>query len=202
VPLFIEELTKTVIDGGWLQRENGRYSLTGPVPTAAIPTTLHASLVARLDRAAPAKDVAQIGAALGREFSFELVASVTGLSERVLVQALEQLVSAELIWRRGAPPNALYTFKHALVQDAAYSTLLRGRRQELHARIAAVLKAEFRRWSKPSLRSWRATTRKPALPCPRSATGRTRVNGLRALGQSRGDRAFDTRAQDARSATR
>lgn len=143
VPLFIEELTKTVIDGEWLQRENGRYALTGPAPTAAIPTTLHASLVARLDRAAPVKDVAQIGAALGREFSFKLVASVTGLSDRVLVQALEQLVSAELIWRRGVPPNALYTFKHALVQDAAYGTLLRGRRQELHARIAAVLEAEF-----------------------------------------------------------
>jgi class 3 adenylate cyclase/predicted ATPase len=143
VPLFIEELTKAVIDGGWLQREEGRYTLAGPVPTAVIPTTLHASLVARLDRVAPVKDVAQIGAALGREFSFELVASVTGLSERVLVQSLEQLVAAELIWRRGSPPNAIYTFKHALVQDAAYGTLLRGKRQELHARIAAVLEAGF-----------------------------------------------------------
>ena len=143
VPLFIEELTKAVIDGGWLQRENGRYVLAGPVPQAAIPTTLHASLVARLDRVAPVKDVAQIGAAIGREFSFELVASVTGLSDRVLAQALEQLVSAELIYRRGTPPNAIYTFKHALVQDAAYSTLLRGRRQELHAQIAKVLEARF-----------------------------------------------------------
>jgi predicted ATPase len=113
------------------------------LPPAAIPATLHASIVARLDRAAPVKDVAQIGAALGREFSFELVASVTGLSERVLAQALEQLVSAELIHRRGEPPSASYVFKHALVQDAAYGTLLRGRRQELHAKIATVLEAKF-----------------------------------------------------------
>lgn len=143
VPLFIEELTKAVIDGGWLQREEDKFILTGPVPATAIPTSLHASLVARLDRAAPVKDVAQIGAAIGREFSFELVASVTGLSDRVLAQALEQLVSAELIYRRGGPPTAIYTFKHALVQDAAYSTLLRGRRQELHARIAEVLENKF-----------------------------------------------------------
>jgi len=143
IPLFIEELTKAVIDGGWLQRENGRYVLSGPVPQTAIPTSLHASLVARLDRAAPVKDVAQIGAAIGREFSFELVTAVTGLSDRVLAQALEQLVSAELIYRRGTPPTATYVFKHALVQDAAYSTLLRGRRQELHAQIAKVLEARF-----------------------------------------------------------
>ncbi|SEF15007.1 Double zinc ribbon [Rhizobiales bacterium GAS191] len=143
VPLFVEELTKAVIDGGWLQREDERYVLTGPLPSAAIPTTLHASLVARFDRVAPVKDVAQIGAALGREFSFELVASLTGLSERALAQALEQLVSAELMYRRGAPPDAIYTFKHALVQDAAYATLLRGKRQELHARIADVLEAKF-----------------------------------------------------------
>jgi predicted ATPase len=117
--------------------------LIGPLPPATIPATLHASIVARLDRAARVMDVAQIGAALGREFSFELVASVTGLSERVLAQALEQLVSAELIHRRGAPPGASYVFKHALVQDAAYGTLLRGRRQELHARIATVPEAKF-----------------------------------------------------------
>jgi class 3 adenylate cyclase/predicted ATPase len=143
VPLFVEELTKAILDGGWLRLEDEKYVLTGPLPTAAIPTTLHASLVARFDRVGPVKEMAQIGAALGREFSFELMASLTGIAENDLARSLEQLVAAELVHRRGTPPHATYTFKHALVQDAAYGTLLRAKRQELHARIAEVLEAKF-----------------------------------------------------------
>jgi class 3 adenylate cyclase/predicted ATPase len=143
VPLFVEELTKAVIESGILTETSDRYAITGPVAPLAIPTTLHASLLARLDRLAPTREVAQIGAALGRHFSHELISAVAPMPQHQLDDALAQLVSAELIFRRGMPPDAEYTFKHALVQDAAYSTLLRGRRQQLHARIAATLEDQF-----------------------------------------------------------
>src|SRR5262245_6684459 len=107
--------------------------------TLAIPTTLQASVLARLHHLAPVRDVAQIAAALGRQFSHELISAIAGMSQRQVDDALGQLIRAELIFRRGVPPEAEYTFKHALVQDAAYSTLLRGRRQQLHARITATL---------------------------------------------------------------
>jgi predicted ATPase len=139
VPLFVEELTKTVLESGLLTDEGDRYELTGPLPPLAIPTTLHDSLMARLDRLAPVKEVAQIGAVIGREFSHELLAAVASISANQLADALEQLISSELVFRRGAPPEATYTFKHALVQDAAYQSLLRSRRQQLHARIAETL---------------------------------------------------------------
>jgi tetratricopeptide (TPR) repeat protein len=109
----------------------------------AIPTTLQGSLLARLDRLAPTREVAQIGAALGRSFSRELIRAVSAMPQPKLDEALEQLASAELIFRRGVPPDAEYTFKHALVQDAAYSTLLRSRRQQLHGRIATTLETQF-----------------------------------------------------------
>jgi predicted ATPase len=105
--------------------------------------TLQASLLARLDRLAPTREVAQIGAALGRSFSHELINAVAQIPQQRVDDALEQLVNAELIFRRGLPPEAEYTFKHALVQDAAYSTLLRSSRQQLHARIAATLESRF-----------------------------------------------------------
>jgi class 3 adenylate cyclase/predicted ATPase len=143
VPLFLEELTKTVLEGALLEEQADRYVLTGPLPPLAIPTSLQASLMARLDRLASLKDVAQIGAAIGREFSYELLAAVAGHSEHDLQSALDQLVTAGLIFRRGTPPRVSLQFKHALVQDAAYSTLLRSRRQELHARIARVLEEAF-----------------------------------------------------------
>ena len=143
VPLFVEELTKTVIEGGLLSERGGRYVLDGPLPPLAIPPTLHASLLARLDRLAPVREVAQIGAALGRQFSHELISAVAAMPRQQLDDALAQLVHAELIFRRGTPPDAEYTFKHALVQDAAYGTLLRSRRQQLHARIAATLEDHF-----------------------------------------------------------
>jgi class 3 adenylate cyclase/predicted ATPase len=143
VPLFIEELTKAVIESGVLTDAGDRYTVSGPLPPIAIPTSLNASLLARLDRLAPAREVAQIGAALGRQFSHELISAVAPMPQQQVDDALSQLVSAELIFRRGMPPDAEYTFKHALVQDAAYSTLLRSRRQQIHARIVQVLEAQF-----------------------------------------------------------
>jgi class 3 adenylate cyclase/tetratricopeptide (TPR) repeat protein len=137
VPLFIEELTKSVVDSGGVIEAGDRYAVTGSA--LAIPTTLQASLLARLDRLASAREVAQIGAALGRSFSHELISAVANIPQPLLDDALEELVRAELIFRRGTPPEAEYTFKHALVQDAAYATLLHSRRRELHARVADTL---------------------------------------------------------------
>ena len=142
VPLFIEELTKAVLESALLREDAGAYVLVGAMPRAAIPTTLHASLLARLDRHASARDVAQIGAAIGREFTYSLVAAVAGLPERRLRRALDELTQAELVLRRGEPPAARYAFKHALVRDVAYGTMLRSRRQQLHASIALVFSAQ------------------------------------------------------------
>jgi predicted ATPase len=114
VPLFIEELTKAVVESGLLVEAGDRYVVTGPVTPLAIPTSLQASLLARLDRLAPARDVAQIAAALGRQFSHELISAVAAVPREQLDDALAQLVRAELIFRRGTPPDAEYTFKHAL----------------------------------------------------------------------------------------
>jgi class 3 adenylate cyclase/predicted ATPase len=143
VPLFVEELTKTVLESGLLRDLGDHYELTGPLPPLAIPSTLHASLLARLDRLAAVKDVAQIGAVIGREFSYPLIAAVAILSERDLNAALAQLVAAELIFQRGVPPDATYQFKHALVQDASYASLVRSRRQQLHGQIAKALEEQF-----------------------------------------------------------
>jgi class 3 adenylate cyclase/tetratricopeptide (TPR) repeat protein len=143
IPLFIEELTKTLLEGSLLREQDGRYVLDGPLPPLAIPSSLHASLLARLDRLAPVKEVAQIGATLGREFSYEVLAAVARQPVDQLSDALDKLVDAGLIFRRGVAPRASLMFKHALVQDAAYSTLLRSQRQELHARIAKVLVEQF-----------------------------------------------------------
>ncbi|HEV2546226.1 MAG TPA: AAA family ATPase [Stellaceae bacterium] len=143
VPLFIEELTKAVIESGDLADAGDHYKVTRSLSPLAIPTTLHASLMARLDRLASVREVAQIGAAVGRRFSHELISAVVSMPQKQLDDGLAQLVNAELLFRRGTPPDAEYTFKHALVQDAAYSTLLRGRRQQLHARIAETLERQF-----------------------------------------------------------
>jgi class 3 adenylate cyclase/predicted ATPase len=143
VPLFIEELTKAVLESGLLRKREHDYVLDGSLAAVTIPTTLHASLMARLDRLNSVRQVAQVGAALGRQFSHELLHAVAEMPERQLNDALEQLVRAELLFRRGAPPNAQYTFKHALVQDVAYASLLRGDRQKLHARAARVYETRF-----------------------------------------------------------
>jgi class 3 adenylate cyclase/predicted ATPase len=143
VPLFIEELTRAVIESDMLADAGDRFDARGPMPRLAIPTSLQASLLTRLDRLAPAREIAQIGAALGRSFSYELINAVASMPQQQVDGALEQLVRAELVFQRGAPPDAEYTFKHALVQDAAYGTLLRGRRQQIHARIATTLESQF-----------------------------------------------------------
>jgi tetratricopeptide (TPR) repeat protein len=143
IPLFIEELTKAVVESGLLVEAGDRYVATGPVTPLAIPTSLQESLLARLDRLAPTSDVAQVAAALGRQFSHELIGAVAAMPRQQLDDALAQLVNAELIFRRGTPPDAEYTFKHALVQEAAYGTLLRSRRQQIHARIATTVEDQF-----------------------------------------------------------
>jgi predicted ATPase len=143
VPLFIEELTKSVVESGLVTEAGNRYALSEPALPLAIPTTLQASLLARLDRLTQTREVAQIGAALGRRFSYELISAVAAMPRHQLDYALARLMRSELIFRRGMPPDTEYTFKHALVQDAAYDTLLRSRRQELHGRIATVLEDRF-----------------------------------------------------------
>jgi class 3 adenylate cyclase/DNA-binding SARP family transcriptional activator len=143
VPLFIEELTSTLLESGLLRETTDSFVLDGPLPPLAIPTTLQDSLVARLDRLGPVKNVALIGAAIGREFSHELIAAVSALAPIELDAALERLTASGLISRRGTPPDATYSFKHALVQDAAYVAMLKSRRRELHSSIARVLVERF-----------------------------------------------------------
>ena len=143
VPLFVEELTKTVLESGLLREKGDHYMLLGPLPPLAIPATLHDSLTARLDRLVPVKEVAQIGAAIGREFSYELLALVAPLRPNELHEMLARLEDSELVFRRGTPPQATFTFKHALVQDAAYDSMLRSKRQQIHAAIARCLEAHF-----------------------------------------------------------
>lgn len=143
VPLFVEELTKATLESGLLRDCGDRYELTGPLTELAIPSTLQDSLMARLDRLAPVKEVAQIGACIGRAFGYELLSLVWSQGGRLLQEALDQLAQSELVSRRGMPPDAVFTFKHALVQDAAYDSLLRSRRAELHARIARALEKHF-----------------------------------------------------------
>jgi class 3 adenylate cyclase/predicted ATPase len=143
VPLFIEELTKMVLESGLLRNAGDRYITVGPLPHLAIPTTLYDSLMARLDRLSPIKEIAQIGAVIGREFTHRLLAAVAPISGIALQSALDQLMRAGLIFSHGEPPDSTYTFKHALLQDAAYASLLRARRQELHCRIADALENQF-----------------------------------------------------------
>jgi class 3 adenylate cyclase/tetratricopeptide (TPR) repeat protein len=143
IPLFVEELTKMVLESGLLVEDAGRYRLDNPLPPLAIPATLQDSLMARLDRLAPVKEVAQIGAAIGRDFSYGLLRYVAGRDDLTLSAALRQLEEAELLVCRGAPPEANYSFKHALVQEAAYESLLRSRRQVLHTHIGDVLRDKF-----------------------------------------------------------
>jgi class 3 adenylate cyclase/predicted ATPase len=142
IPLFVEELVKTILEAGLVQEDAGRYVLTGPLPPLAIPATLQDALMARLDRLAVVKDVAQLSAVLGREFPYELLLAAA-LDEVTLQQALAQLVGAELLYQRGVPPQATYLFKHALIQDTAYQSLLQRTRQQYHQRIAQVLTSRF-----------------------------------------------------------
>jgi predicted ATPase/class 3 adenylate cyclase len=143
VPLFIEELTKNVLESGLLREEADRYVLDRSLPPLAIPTTLQDSLMARLDRLASVRLVAQIGAAIGREFSYALLHAVSRLPDGELQAALARLVASELVLQRGAPPDAVYSFKHSLVHDAAHDSLLHSTRRQLHAQIAQALERNF-----------------------------------------------------------
>jgi predicted ATPase len=152
IPLFVEEMTKAVLEAE-SEGEGQRTVAAVPSRALAVPASLHASLMARLDRLGPAKEVAQIGSAIGREFSHALLAAVVGKPEAELGSALDRLIAAGLLFRQGVPPHAAYLFKHALVQDAAYGTLLREPRRALHARIAETLETEFAEFAenKPEL---------------------------------------------------
>jgi predicted ATPase/class 3 adenylate cyclase len=142
IPLFVEEMTKAVLEAEG-EGEARRTVASVPSPALAVPASLQASLMARLDRLGTAKEVAQIGAAIGREFSHALLAAVVHKPGVELASALDRLIAAGLLFRQGAPPHATYLFKHALVQDAAYGTLLRERRRALHARVAETLESQF-----------------------------------------------------------
>jgi predicted ATPase len=143
VPLFVEEMTKAVLESGVLQDVHGHYELTGAVSALAILATLYDSLMARLDRLVTAKAVAQYAAVLGRHFSYAVLHAVTQLDESTLQRELGRLVDAELLYQRGLPPQATYLFKHALIRDIAYESLLRSTRQGYHQRVATVLEAQF-----------------------------------------------------------
>jgi class 3 adenylate cyclase len=143
IPLFVEELTRSVLESGLLREEGEHYVLQGPLSALAIPVSLRDSLMARLDRLGKVKELAQMGACIGREFSFELLQHISALHPDALDRELEKLVEAGLVSRNGVTPAAVYIFKHALVQDAAYESLLKSRRGELHSRIAEVLENEF-----------------------------------------------------------
>jgi predicted ATPase/class 3 adenylate cyclase len=144
VPLFVEEFTKFVLESNWIKEEEDRYSLTGEQPPVGVPTALHDPLMARLDRlGATVKEVAQLGAILGREFSYELLHAVSPVTEETLLLGLSRLIEAKLLYEGGSPIQRQYQFKHPLIQEAAYQSLLKTRRQHYHARIAQVLTAQF-----------------------------------------------------------
>jgi class 3 adenylate cyclase/tetratricopeptide (TPR) repeat protein len=143
VPLFVEELTKSILESNLVRETDDRYVLDSPMSSLAVPATLRDSLIARLDRLAPVREVAQIGACIGRDFNYQVLAGVSPLQGAKLDEALDQLTASGLLFRRGTPPQATYTFKHALVQDAAYDSLLKSRRAQLHAEIAKLLEKDF-----------------------------------------------------------
>ena len=143
VPLFVEEMTKAVLGSTVLRAEGERYVLTGPLSEISIPASLHESLMARLDRLPTLREVAQLGAVLGREFAYEMLRAITALDEPRLRDVLGRLVEAELLYQRGRPPRSRYIFKHALIQDAAYQSLLRRTRQQYHRQVAELLESNF-----------------------------------------------------------
>ncbi|PON11209.1 hypothetical protein C2W62_46025, partial [Candidatus Entotheonella serta] len=143
VPLFVEELTRMVLETGQFEETDTSYELLGEVTQLSIPTTLHDSLMSRLDRLGAVKELAQWSAVLGREFSYEIIEKVTSYDEDVLQEGLGRLVASELVFQHGLGPQAQYRFKHALVQDVAYESLQRRMRQACHRRVAQVLLEDF-----------------------------------------------------------
>ena len=132
-----------LLESDFLHQEAERYTLTSPLSAVRIPTTLQDSLMARLDRLPMIREVAQLGAVLGREFAYEMLRALAGVEEALLQERLAQLVDTELLYQRGRPPRARYIFKHALVQDAAYASLLKSTRQQYHQQVAQMLEARF-----------------------------------------------------------
>ena len=172
VPLYVEELTKMLLASPLLREEADQYVLTGPLHTVAIPDTLQDALMARLDQLNRAKEVAQLGAVLGREFAYELLAGHCPAGRgRPYRQGLAQLVEAELLYQRGRPPRARYSFKHALIQDAAYASLLKSTRQQVHQQIAQVFEARSPRSWRRSRSWWPSTTPRRAAPSRQWSTG-------------------------------
>jgi class 3 adenylate cyclase/predicted ATPase len=143
VPLYAEELTKAILGSGLLREEASRYDLTGPLSTVAIPATLQESLSARLDRLPKLREVAQLGAVIGREFDYDMLRAIAPMDDSRLEDGLRQLVEAELLYQRGLPPRAKYIFKHALIQDAAYQSLLKRTREQCHRQVADILETRF-----------------------------------------------------------
>lgn len=155
VPLFIEELAKTIIESGDLRETQDAYELRGPISRVSIPSTLHDSLMARIDRLQPIKEIAQMAACIGRNFERSALAKIANVDDKALDEALAQLEHSELIFRRGTPPDVSYVFKHALVRDVAYESLLKRRRQEVHHRLLDVFEADTT--ASPELKAHHAT---------------------------------------------
>ena len=145
VPLFVEETTKAILESGQFTAVDGHYELTGSLRTLTIPATLQDSLMARLDRLVTAKGIAQLAAVIGRQLAYDLLSMVSQLDAAILQRELGRLVEAEIVYQRGVLPQATYTFKHALIQDAAYESLLKSTRQQYHQHIAQVLESQFPR---------------------------------------------------------
>jgi predicted ATPase len=182
VPLFIEELTKMLLESTLLRAEAEHYALTGPLTAITISITLYDSLIARLDRLPTVREVAQRGAVLGREFASELLHALTTMEEATLQHGLTQLVDAELLYQRGQPPRARYLFKHALIQDAAYASLLKSTRQQVHQQTAQLLEARFPDIvaAEPELLAHHYTE----AGCPAQAVGYWQQAGTRVLQHS------------------
>ena len=141
--MFVEEITRWVLASSALKERDWQYHLKDTHASFAIPATLQDSLVARLDRLGPVKDVALAASIIGQEFSFELVEALVSLESSVLAAALERLVQSDMVAQRGEPPNAIYNFKHALIRDAAYQTILKSRKRDLHRRVAETLERRY-----------------------------------------------------------
>ncbi len=190
VPLYVEELTKTILASDILRETAERFELTGPLSSLAIPATLQESLMARLDRLPQVREIAQLGSVLGREFAYEMLSGLSTVGEVTLQEGLGQLVEAELLYQRGRPPRARYTFKHALVQDAAYQSLLRRTREQYHRQVAELLESKFPEVveAQPELLA-RHYTEAGSAERSRDLLAARGREGAAAIGQSGGDRA-------------
>ena len=161
VPIFVEELTRMLLESDLLTEVGDHYELAGPLAPLPIPSTLQDSLTARLDRLSSAREIAQLGAVLGREFTYELIKAVSPLGEKLLGSHLQQLVDAEFLYQRGLPPDANYTFKHSLIRDAAYESLLRSNRQEYHQKVGWCWKSNSKMLLRQSQNCWPITSPRP-----------------------------------------